>query len=222
MTFRKQAMIILRRDLRIEGRSGEAMFITVPFGLVALFLIPLALPLNTELLSTIGPGMFWVVTLLFGMFITFRQSAAESSAQKEQLRMLGVDPAARFTGRAAASAMLLLVFELIVAPAMIVLFAPAAVPGWLAVTPLAILAAAGLAVIGTLAADLTASLRTRSALAPLLVAPLSVPLLVPAAQGLESIRTKNGILIPALFMVAVVLAVAVIGVVTAQPLEETT
>jgi heme exporter protein B len=222
MTFWKQAMIILRRDLRIEGRSGEAMFITVPFGLVALFLIPLALPLNTELLSTIGPGMFWVVTLLFGMFITFRQSAAESSAQKEQLRMLGVDPAARFTGRAAASAMLLLVFELIVAPAMIVLFAPAAVPGWLAVTPLAILAAAGLAVIGTLAADLTASLRTRSALAPLLVAPLSVPLLVPAAQGLESIRTENGILIPALFMVAVVLAVAVIGVVTAQPLEETT
>ncbi|MBK5268918.1 MAG: heme exporter protein CcmB [Acidimicrobiia bacterium] len=222
MTFRKQAMIILRRDLRIEGRSGEAMFITVPFGLVALFLIPLALPLNTELLSTIGPGMFWVVTLLFGMFITFRQSAAESSAQKEQLRMLGTDPAARFTGRAAASAILLLGFELVVAPTMIVLFAPAAVPGWLAVTPLAILAAAGLAIIGTLAADLTASLRTRSALAPLLVAPLSVPLLVPAAQGMESIRTKNGILIPALFMVAVVLAVAVIGVVTAQPLEETT
>lgn len=222
MTFRKQAMIILRRDLRIEGRSGEAMFITVPFGLVALFLIPLALPLDTELLSSIGPGMFWVVTLLFGMFITFRQSAAESPAQKEQLRMLGIDPAARFAGRAGASTLLLLVFELILAPTMIVLFAPAAVPGWLAVTPLALLAAAGLAIIGTLAADLTASLRTRSALAPLLVAPLSVPLLVPAAQGLESIRTKNGILIPALFMLAVVLAVAVIGVVTAQPLEETT
>lgn len=222
MTFRKQAATILRRDLRIEGRSGEALFITIPFGLVALFLVPLALPLDTALLSTIGPGMFWVVTLLFGMFVTFRQSAAESPAQLEQLRMLGVDPAARFAGRAFASTILLVVFELILGPAMILWFSPSPVPGWPAILPLALLAAIGLALIGTLASDITASLRSRSALAPLLVAPLSIPLLVPAAQGLESIRTNNGILVPALFMVAVVLALAIVGVITAHPLQETT
>ncbi len=222
MSFGRQARIIARRDLRIEGRSGEASLITIPFGLVALFLIPLALPLDTQLLARIGPGMFWVVTLLFGMFITFRQSAAETPAQHEQLRMLGVDPVARYVGRVGASTVLLLVFELVLAPATVVLFAPEPVPGWIGVVPLAFLVAIGMALIGTLVGDLTASLRSRSTLAPLLVAPLSVPLLVPAAQGLESIRTNNGILVPALFMVAVVLALAVIGVMSAQPLEETT
>ncbi len=222
MTFRHQALVILRRDLRIEGRTGEALLITLPFGLAALFLIPLALPLDTELLSRIGPGMFWAVTLLFGMFITFRQSAGESPAQHEQLRMLGVDPAARYTGRVIASTLLLVVFEVVLAPTTILLFAPEPLDGWLWAIPLALLVAVGLALIGTLVSDMTASLRGRSTLAPLLVAPLSIPLLVPAAQGLESIRTNNGILVPALFMVLVVLALAVIGVMTAQPLEETT
>ncbi|MDH3193522.1 MAG: heme exporter protein CcmB [Acidimicrobiia bacterium] len=222
MTFRRQALVIFRRDLRIEGRTGEALLITLPFGLAALFLIPLALPLDTELLSRIGPGMFWAVTLLFGMFITFRQSAGESPAQHEQLRMLGVDPAARYTGRVAASTLLLVVFEVVMAPTTILLFAPEPIPGWPWAIPLALLVAIGLALIGTLVSDMTASLRGRSTLAPLLVAPLSIPLLVPAAQGLESIRTNNGILVPALFMVLVVLALAVIGVMTAQPLEETT
>ncbi len=222
MTFRRQALVILRRDLRIEGRTGEALLITLPFGLAALFLIPLALPLDTELLSRIGPGMFWAVTLLFGMFITFRQSAGESPAQHEQLRMLGVDPSARYTGRVIASTLLLVVFEVVLAPATILLFAPEPIDGWLWAIPLALLVAIGLALIGTLVSDMTASLRGRSTLAPLLVAPLSIPLLVPAAQGLESIRTNNGILVPALFMVLVVLALAVIGVMTAQPLEETT
>lgn len=222
MSFHRQALLIFRRDLRIEGRTGEALLITLPFGLAALFLIPLALPLDTELLSTIGPGMFWAVTLLFGMFITFRQSAGESPAQHEQLRMLGVDPAARYTGRVVASTLLLVVFELVLAPTTILLFAPEPLDGWLLVIPLALLVAIGLALIGTLVSDMTASLRGRSTLAPLLVAPLSIPLLVPAAQGLESIRTNNGILVPALFMVLVVTALAVIGVTTAQPLEETT
>ncbi len=222
MTFRHQAFVIVRRDLRIEGRTGEALLITLPFGLAALFLIPLALPLDTELLSRIGPGMFWAVTLLFGMFITFRQSAGESPAQHEQLRMLGVDPAARYTGRVIASTLLLIVFEVVLAPTTILLFAPAPLDGWWWAIPLALLVAIGLALIGTLVSDMTASLRGRSTLAPLLVAPLSIPLLVPAAQGLESIRTNNGILVPALFMVLVVLALAVIGVMTAQPLEETT
>ncbi len=221
MSFFEQAAVIFRRDLRIEGRSGEALLVTLPFGVVALFLIPMALPLDTDLLATIGPAMFWVITLLFGMFITFRQSAAENPAQREQMRMLGVDPAARFTGRVAASSALLFIFEMVLAPVVIVLFAPPAVAGWLAMTPLALLTAIGLAILGTLASDVTSSLRGQSSLAPLLVAPLAIPLLIPAAQALESIRRNDGILGPALFMVAIVLALAVIGILTATPLEET-
>ena len=215
--FWSQALEIARRDLRIEGRSGEALLVTVPFGLAALFLIPLALPTNTELLRQIGPGMFWIVTLLFGMFITFRQSAAESPVQRELLSLLGVEPSARFTGRVLASALLLVVFEAAVA-----FYDPAPVEGWGWLLLIGVLAAAGMAVIGTLAGDVTTGLRTRTTLAPLLVAPLSVPLLIPAASAVESLRQEDSILIPALLMVFVVLGLAVIGILTARSLEEAT
>lgn len=218
--FWSQTLEILRRDLRIEGRSGEALLITVPFGLAALFLIPLALPTNTQLLRQIGPGMFWIVTLLFGMFITFRQSAAETPVQREMLSLLGVDPAARFTGRVLASALLLVVFEGVLAPATVALYDPDPVQGWAQLLWIALLAAAGMALVGTLAGDVTVGLRTKTTLAPLLVAPLSVPLLIPAAQALESLRQEGSILVPALLMVFVVLGLAVIGIVTAHALEE--
>ena len=220
--FWSQALEIARRDLRIEGRSGEALLVTVPFGLAALFLIPLALPTNTELLRQIGPGMFWIVTLLFGMFITFRQSAAESPVQRELLSLLGVEPSARFTGRVLASALLLVVFEAVLAPAAVAFYDPAPVEGWGWLLLIGVLAAAGMAVIGTLAGDVTTGLRTRTTLAPLLVAPLSVPLLIPAASAVESLRQEGSILIPALLMVVVVLGLAVIGILTARSLEEAT
>lgn len=217
-----QTLEIARRDLKIEGRSGEALLIAIPFGLAALFLIPLALPTNIDLLRQIGPGMFWIVTLLFGMFVTFRQSATESPVQRETLSLLGVDPTARFTGRVLASGLLLLVFELVLAPATVALYDPEPVAGWGWLTLIGALAAAGMALIGTLAGDVTIGLRTRTTLAPMLVAPLSVPLLIPAAQALESLRRGNSILVSALLMIFAVLGLAVIGTLTARSLEEAT
>ncbi|MDH3308099.1 MAG: heme exporter protein CcmB [Acidimicrobiia bacterium] len=214
MRFWRTALRIAMRDLRIEGRSGEVLLTTIPFGLAALFLIPLALPLDRQLIATVGPGMFWIVTLLFGMFVTFRQSAVESPAQRETLRLLGVDPAARFTGRVITSALLLVVFEAVLAPATVVLYAPEPIDGW----PL--LAALGIALIGTMAVDVTAGLRGRTSLAPLLVAPLSVPLLMPAASAAAAIRRGDGIVVPALLMGFAVLALAILGVMTAHSLEE--
>ena len=220
MRFWRTALRIAMRDLRIEGRSGEVLLTTIPFGLAALFLIPLALPLDRQLIATVGPGMFWIVTLLFGMFVTFRQSAVESPAQRETLRLLGVDPAARFTGRVITSALLLVVFEAVLAPATVVLYAPEPIDGWPLLVPMAALAALGIALIGTMAVDVTAGLRGRTSLAPLLVAPLSVPLLMPAASAAAAIRRGDGIVVPALLMGFAVLALAILGVMTAHSLEE--
>ncbi len=220
MSFWRHALRISARDLRIEGRTFEAIGITLPFGLVALFLAPLALPADADLLADVGPGMFWIVTVLFGMFVTFRQSVAETTAQREAIRLLGVDPAARFTGRVAASTLLLLAFEALLAPATVVLYAPGPIPAWGWLVPIAILAAAGLALLGTLVVDVTAGLRARMSLAPLLVAPLAAPLLVPAARAVDALRRGDGIVGPALVMTASVLALAIVGVLTAHPLQE--
>ena len=46
MTFLAQASTITRRDLRRERRSGEVLWVTLPFGAVALLLVPLLLKMG--------------------------------------------------------------------------------------------------------------------------------------------------------------------------------
>lgn len=220
-SFWRQVKEIAVKDLMVEGRAGEALYITVPFGAVALMLIPLAIGTDKPLLARVGPGMFLAVALLFGMLVAFRQTAADTPPQRELLTLLGTDPAAKFVGRAATSTLLLLVFEIVLVPVTVLLYNPGRIDGaaWL-LLPILLLAS-GLALVGTLAGSVTAGLKTRSTLTPLLVAPLSMPMLLASSQILEALRLGEGILQWIVLLVAINLAMAVIGVATAKPLEET-
>lgn len=218
--FWQQAKEIARKDLLVEGRAGEALYITIPFGAVALMLIPLAIGTDRPLLAQVGPGMFLSVALLFGMLVAFRQTAADTPPQQELLTLLGTDPAAKFVGRAVTSTLLLLVFEIVLVPVTILLYNPGRIPGWPWLLLVLVLLASGLALVGTLAGSVTAGLRTRNTLTPLLVAPLSMPLLLASAQVVEALRKEASILLWITLLATMNLAVAVIGVVTARPLEE--
>ena len=86
---------------------------------------------------------------------------------------------------------------------------------------LAVAAAIGVALIGSLAGALVSGLRTRNALAPLLVAPLSVPVLFATTQGTDLLLAGRSIIPWLLLLVAMDLALAIVGVLVAGPLEDT-
>lgn len=172
-----QTRLLLRRDLKVEARNGEALAVTVPFAATALLLVPLAVGANVTLLRDIAPGLYWTVVLLFGALVTIRQSALEPAAHREALTLLGVEPAARFLARAAASAFLLLAMQAVLAAVTIILYDPP-LTGWVWIGVVAPLAAAGLGALGSVAAALTGGMRSRAMVAPLLVVPLAVPLVV--------------------------------------------
>ncbi|MBT8197269.1 MAG: heme exporter protein CcmB [Acidimicrobiia bacterium] len=218
--FWYQAREIARKDLIVEGRAGEALYITVPFGAVALMLIPLAVGTDKPLLATIGPGMYLAVSLLFGMLVAFRQTATDDASQRELLALLGTDPAAKFVGRAATSLLLMLVFSAVLVPVTILLYNPGRIEGWPWLILVIGLLASGLAMVGTLAGSVTAGLKTRSTLTPLLVAPLAMPMLLAAGQVLEALRDGSSILAWIVLLITTNLAMAAIGVATAEALEE--
>jgi heme exporter protein B len=115
---------------------------------------------------------------------------------------------------------LLLVYEIVVGVVAVVLYniEVIGIP-WLALT--LVITAVGLGLLGSLAASLVSSSSAGSALVPLLVAPLSVPLLLGATQVYEGLRLGRSILPWMLLMVVVMLVTAIIGVGTARPLQET-
>jgi heme exporter protein B len=221
-TLGAQLRAVMRRDLDRERRSGEVLWITIPFGAIALILVQLAVGADVPVLRDLGPGLYWAVVLLFGVLISVRRTTVETQPQRDLVALLGIDPAAAFAGRAAASTLLLLGFEVTVG-AVAVLFYDIRFPatGWLGVAVLLPLAAYGLAVLGTLAGSIATRASMGPALIPLIVAPLAVPLLLAATESVEGLRTSTGILPWVLLMVTVDLVLSITGVITARPLMET-
>ena len=220
MTFWRQVRTIASYELLIERRSGETWSIITPFAAAALMTIPLAIGINIPLISSIGWPIFWSIALLFGMQVAWRHVSSERNAMRDAIILLGVDPAARFTGRVVASGVLLSGFMLVIGALTVFLYTPDELNRWPWLIVVGLLFAAGLAQLATLASDLTIGLGARSSLAPLLVAPLALPLLIGAAQATDSLLRSSGILPWLLILVLANLLLAVVGVLTARPLQE--
>lgn len=219
MSIRRHLFTLVRFQLRDEVRAGEVLMVTLPFGAVALLAVPMAIGIDTPLLTRIGPGIFWVVVFLFGIVVTQRQSSIASPALRDTFRLMAVDPAARFVATSITTAVLLFAFEVWVGLITIVLYDPT-LDGWGWLGVVLPLAAIGLAMLGTIAGNVAAGLGSRSALVPLLVAPTAIPILLGAAQATEGLRVGAGILRWVLLLAIVDIVIAIAGVLTARPLEE--
>lgn len=219
MTFWRQVGALVRAQIRSEARTGEVLLVILPFGAAALLIIPMAVGTDSTLLARIGPGLFWVVALLYGVVATQRSTGHPDGARRDLLRMLAVDPAARFAATALVSATLLLAFEVVIGLVVVVLYDPILTGSWwlAIVVPLS---AAGLALVGTVAGSIARGAGVRTSLVPLLVLPVAIPVLLAAAQATEGLRLGTGILRWVLLLAITDLLLAIAGVLTARPLEE--
>ena len=221
MSFWSQAREIALVDIRLERRGGDIVRIVVPFAVIALLVFPLALGVDLSGIALIGPAVFWALGILFGMQVALRQAAADTRERRDLYSLLGVDPAAKYVGRIMSGGLLTMAFFVALLVAMLLLYSPDLPSGWLGPTVLATaLVAVGLTELGTLAGEVTAGLRNRSALASLIVAPMAIPLVIGGSQTLESLARGGGILTWVLLLLATDLALVVAGVALARPLEE--
>ncbi|MDX1448926.1 MAG: heme exporter protein CcmB, partial [Acidimicrobiia bacterium] len=185
--FWKQTWTLAKRDLLVERRSRETLAVVVPFAAAAVFVVPFATDALAVRLADLAFPVYWLVALLFGMQAALRQTGAETLGQRRQLALVGVDPVARFAGRTVSGSVLILVVLVVTAPLIFLFYQPPPVPWNWSMVGAMVLFAIGMAMLSTLAGDVTTGLATRTALAPLLVVPVSVPLLLGAAQALESV-----------------------------------
>ncbi len=218
--FWRQAMAVARRDLERERHAGEVAWVTIPFGAIALLLVPLAVGINQDVLSRIGTGMLFVVVMLFGVLTAIRRTNIETPPQRDAIALLGIDPVAEFAGKTAASAVLLLVFEVVMGAVAVALYG-LDISGWWWMILVLPLTAVGLAELGTISGAIAASVQAGPALVPLLVTPLAIPLLLGATQTVGELEPDGGNLSWLVLMAIVVLVLAIVGVLTARPLQET-
>ena len=185
MNLAQEASLVAGKDLRIEARSRVTVQQLLPFGLIVLVLFAFALDPDRGVLRDVAPGLFWVTVLLATLLAVSRSFSIEAEhGARDGLRLSGLDPAAIFLGKAAAIAAELLALETLLAIGVVVLFDVSL--GSIGVLLLAtFLATAGMAATGTLYGVLSAGLRVRETLLPLLLLPVLAPVMLGATRAFE-------------------------------------
>jgi heme exporter protein B len=173
VTFARRAFAVLWKDVLVERRSKETLNALFFFSLLLLFVFEFALGPDRERLAAVLPGLLWLGFILSGLLGLGRSFLGERENDCwEALLLAPGDKSAIYLGKLCGNLALMLLVEAI----LLVLFAvffnldlAGALPG-LAVVVL--LGTVGLAAAGTLFAAMTAQVRARELLFPVLLLPV--------------------------------------------------
>jgi heme exporter protein B len=182
----QEAALVAGKDLRIEARSRVTAQQILPFGLIVLLLFAFALDPDRGALTTVAPGLFWITVLLGTLLAVGRAYAIEAdNGARDGLRLSGLDSAALFLGKAGAVAVELAALEALLTIGVIVLF-NVSLTGLAPLVLATVAATVGLAATGTLYGVLSAGLRVRETLLPVLLLPVVAPVLLGATRAWEA------------------------------------
>ena len=188
MTFARRAFIVVWKDLLVERRSKETLNGLLFFSLLLLFLFQFALGPDRERLTGALAGLLWLGFILSGLLALGRTFIAERENDCwDGLLLAPGDKSAIYLGKLAGNLVLMLAVEAMLVGLFVVflnLDIARALPGLALVAGLGTL---GLAAVGTLFAAMTAHVRARELLFPVLLLPIQVPVLLGAVKATEAI-----------------------------------
>lgn len=173
----------LRKDLLLQWRTRAQLVAVFVFGASSLLLFSFAIGPNAAALRQHAAGFLWLGLLLASTLALADSFESEMSQRAlEGLLLLPADPRALYYGKALANLIQLTLLGAGLVPVMVVLYDA----GTARVVPLLgviVLGAAGLSAPGTLYAAMTAQVRGRNTLLPLLLFPLVVPALLGSVKA---------------------------------------
>lgn len=188
MTYARRAWIVLWKDLVIERRSKASLNALLFFAMLLLFLFQFALGPDRERLAAVLPGLLWlglILASLLGLGRTFLVELENDCW--EGLLLAPGDKSAIYLGKLAGNLLLLVTIEAVLL-ALVGFFYNVDLWGTLpALAVVSVLGTLGLAAVGTLFAAITAQVRARELLFPLLLLPVQVPVLLATVKATEAV-----------------------------------
>jgi heme exporter protein B len=169
---------LLVRDMRLSIRIGGGALMGVLFFLIVVTLTPLAVGPDLALLSRIGPAILWLGALLASLLTLDRLLSADHDDGSLDLVLMGRAPLELAVATKALAHWLTTGLPLVIAAPVLGLFlnlSPAAIG---AVMLTLLVGTPALTCTGLIGAALAVALRRGGLLLPVLVLPLTVPVLV--------------------------------------------
>ena len=181
MKFLRQVSAIVQKDLAAELRTKENLSAMGVFSLLVLVIYNFAFELQGLDIRALGAGLLWVAFTFSGILGLGRSFAAEKDkGSLEGVLLSPVDRGAVFLGKATSNFIFITVMEAITLPLFAVLN-NVNLP-WFPLLAYVVLGTLGFAGMGTLLSAVASSTKMREVMLPILLFPVSVPLLMAAVN----------------------------------------
>jgi heme exporter protein B len=190
--FARTVWLIVRKDLTVEVRSREIAYTTLFFAVSCILVFAFALVREGRAPEDGAAGILWIAVTFAGNLALGR--TFERERQAETLRALLVAPVPRpaiYVGKLCGIVGLLVATEVALVP-LVALFFEArllAYPAWLAGVLIA--GTVGFAAVGTLFAAMLVRARSRDVLLPLLLFPVTVPVIIAGVRGTAALSAVD-------------------------------
>jgi len=192
-------LALIGRDLKLALRGGADALTLVLFFVMAGAIMPFAIGPDRVLLAKLGPGIVWIaafLSMLLGLDRLFR--ADEDDGTLVLFRHAAIPLEAVVGGKAMAHWLLTALPVLLASPLLAILLSMDAAV-WGKTLLALLLGTPALTAFGTIGAAVTVSLKRGGLLAPVLILPLCIPVLI---FGVASIAAPEGSSAALLFLAA--------------------
>jgi heme exporter protein B len=183
--FWRAVWTITWKDLQIERHTRQTISIMVMFSLVTVIMFNFALETNLGAARDVATGLLWATILLAGTLGLNRSLSIERENQTfDALLIAPVERNAIYLGKVFSVTLFALLLEAVLVVMFIVFFNK---PFWR--PPVLIILALGTfgyVAAGVLITSMTIQARSREVLLPVLLLPLSLPLVLPASMAVAA------------------------------------
>jgi heme exporter protein B len=184
MRFVAAAWLVTRKDLLIEFRSREIVYTTLCFAVSCLLVFAFGFVRDGRAVEDAAAGILWVAIAFSGTLALGR--AFERERQNETLRGLLMAPiprAALYVGKLTSIVLLLIAVEIVIVPMAGIMFQAPMLDHPLMLAALVLTGTIGFAGVGTLFAAMLVRTRSRDVLLPILLYPVTVPVMIAGVRG---------------------------------------
>jgi heme exporter protein CcmB len=185
----RAAWLIARKDIVVEIRNRELAYTTLFFAVACILVFAVAFVDDMgHAIPGAAAGILWVAIAFSGTLALGR--TFERERQSETLRALLLSPIERpavYLGKLAALLMLMFAVEAVVVTLVATMFqASLGRAPWM-LLGLVVAGTVGFAAVGTLFAAMLARLRSRDVLLPMLLYPVTIPVVIAGVKGTQAI-----------------------------------
>lgn len=184
----RRAWMVVWKDVLAERRSKESLNALVFFSLLLLFVFQFALGPERARVEAALPGLLWLGFILSGLLAFGRTFLIERENDCwEGLVLTPGDKSAIYLGKLAGNVLVMIVVEVVLLVLFAVFFAIDFTPFLLGLAAVLALGTLGLASVGTLFGAVTAQMRARELLFPVLLLPAVVPVLLASVSATQTV-----------------------------------